>query len=169
MNVNLDTSDFAQLADYWRRAPEITREELLVAITDADVLLTGELQQQLPSGAGGAAGLRGSIAHEEHALADNVIGLTYSTKEHAVYVEIGTKPHLPPIQPLIDWVEAKLGLRNEEAKGAAFAISRAIGKRGTKANPVWQRVWDRAQGEIRRKFDAAVARIATRLAAGGVA
>jgi len=168
MNLVLDASDFAELGSYWNRAPDITREELLVAMTDADVLLQGELMQSLPLGAGGAAGLRGSVAHEEQALADRVLGTTYSPKEYAVYVELGTRPHLPPIQPLIDWVEARLGLHDDEAKGVAFAISRAIGVRGTKANPVWRTVWERSQAEIRRKFDAAMQRIAGRLA-GGVA
>ena len=169
MNIAIDASDFAQLADFFRRAPEITQRELLTVMTDADVLLQGELMQQLPAGAAGAAGLRGSISHEEHALGDNVLGLVASSKDYAWYVEGGTKPHRPPIQPLMDWVEAKLGLREEEAKGVAFAISRTIAKRGTKANPVWSRVWQAQQATIRAKFVAALERITVRLAAGGAA
>lgn len=163
MNVTLDAGDFAQLADLWRRGPDVTREELLAAMTDADVLLQGELMQQLPAGAGGAAGLRGSVFRKEESLADNVIGVVASGKPYAAYVELGTKPHTPPIQPLIDWVEAVLGLRDVEAKGAAFAISRSIGARGTKPNPVWRIVWAQQRDAIRRKFDAAVTRIAGRL------
>jgi hypothetical protein len=167
MNISLDVSDFVAFGDAWRRAPDITRQELLVAMTDSDVLLQGELMQSLPAGAGGlhGGGLRGSIAHEERALSDTVIGSTYSPKEYAPYIEGGTKPHRPPIQPLIDWAVAKLGLGEDEAKGAAFAIARTIGVRGTKPNPVWRTVWDRSQAEIRRKFDAAMQRIAVRLAA----
>ncbi|MEO5626927.1 MAG: hypothetical protein ABIQ70_13040 [Dokdonella sp.] len=166
MNSTIDASDFAQLADFWKRAPEITKEELLIAVTDSDVLLQGELMQALPSGAGGAAGLRGSIFHEEQVLADNVLGMTSTDKQYAPFIELGTRPHLPPITPLIDWVEAKLGLHGAEAKSAAFAISRKIGKHGTRPNPVWRTVWQAQQTAIRRKFDEAMQRIASRLAGG---
>lgn len=167
MNITLDASDFAQLADFWKRGPDIVREELLRTMADADMLLKGELMQKLPAGAGGAAGLRGSLNNEEHRLGDNVIGTVASNLGYSGYVEFGTKPHWAPIQPLMDWVEAKLGLREKEAKSVAFAISHAIHKRGTKANPVWSEVWQAQQATIRAKFEAALQRIATRLAAQG--
>ena len=43
----------------------------------------------------------------------------------------------PPIKPLIRWAKAKLGLSGEDAKQAAFAISRFIGKNGTKGTDIF--------------------------------
>ena len=38
---------------------------------------------------------------------------------------------MPPIQPLITWAQAKLGLSGNEAKSAAFAIAKKIANEGT--------------------------------------
>jgi hypothetical protein len=170
MNISLDASDFSQLADFWRRAPDITRTVLMRAMTAIDAELVGDLTQGLPKGAGGSAGLQGSIASEEEALADNVIGLVYTDKPHAQYVELGTRPHpvnAAGIQALADWVQAKFVEHDpDEALGIAHAIAWKIRRQGTPANPVWQRTWDAKQPRIRAVFDAAMRRIAGELAGG---
>lgn len=164
MNITADIRDFGDLTALWQRAPEITRAELLTTMRDTDVLIQGEVMRELPAGAGGAAGLRGSVFRDERVAGETVLGLVATDKQYGPYVELGTKPHMPPIQPLIDWVRAKTGERDDEAKSHAFAIAHAIRVRGTKAQPVWKATYDRLQNEIRRKFDAGVARIVRRLA-----
>jgi hypothetical protein len=169
MRMEANAADFAQLAELWERAPTICREEMLRAMTDSTVLLQGEIQQGLPRGAGGAAGLAGSIQREEEVLADNVIGLVSSALPYAAYVETGTRPHaVGPIgiQALADWVEAKLGIGGEEGTGIAHAIAWKIRHHGTKANPVWQQTYERLQDTLRKKFNDAVTRILGRLAGG---
>lgn len=169
MRIEASAADFAQVEALWQRAPQTTREELLRAMTDATLLIKGELQQDLPRGAGGAGGLAGSIQNEEEALADNVIGLVSTPLPYAAYVETGTRPHaVGPIgvQALADWVEARLGIGGEEGMGIAHAIAWKIRRHGTKANPVWQRTYERLQPVLRRKFDEAVQRILGRIAAG---
>lgn len=169
MNITLDAVDFAQLADYWNRAPDITRTRLLQAAQASDDLLAGTLKQDLPRGAGGSAGLAGSIQTEERALADNVIGMVSSAQPHAVYVELGTAPHWAPIQPLLDWVKVKFGLTDLAAQSAAYAVRASIAKRGTKANPVWQNTWNAKQAQVRAYYDEAMAAIARDLAQMGAA
>lgn len=166
MRIEASAADFVQLAELFERAPDITREALLTAMIDADALVQGELQRELPRGAGGAGGLAGSIQREEHPLADNVLGLVYSDRPYAAYVELGTKPHTPPIQPLIDWVEARLGERGRTAVGIAHAIKTTIARRGTEPKPIWRDTYNRLQGEIRAKFDRAVSIILGQLAGG---
>lgn len=166
MNITLDAGDFAQLADFWKRAPDITRARLKQAMTAVDADQVAYLKRNLPRGAGGAAGLSGSVTSEEHALADAVIGVTYAQKDYAVYVELGTKPHWMPIQPLIDWVKVKIGLLDESAKSVAYAIRASIAKKGTRAQPVWQHTFaERAQYRS-ATFDAAMTAIARDLAGG---
>lgn len=164
MIITADLRDFAELSALWQRAPELTRTEMLATMRDADALIQGEVMRELPAGAAGAAGLRGSVFRDEHVLGDNVIGLVATDKPYAPFVELGTQPHMPPIQPLIDWVRAKTGERGEDARSHAFAIAHTIRVRGTKPQPVWRATYERLQGEIRRKFDAGVARLVRRLA-----
>lgn len=164
MNITLDASDFAQLADFWQRAPDITRTRIEQAMVVVDTQLQATLKQDLPRGAGGSAGLAGSIATEEHAFNDNVIGMVFSPEPYAAYIETGTRPHWAPIQPILDWVKVKFGLVDVAAKDRAYAIRGAIAKRGTKANPVWQNTWNNAQPSISETFSAAMQQIAADLA-----
>lgn len=172
MQLRLDASQLVGLTELWRRAPELMREELLPAVVEADLLLRGELQRDLPKGVGGlqGAGLMGGIFTEESVLADNVIGMVASNSPHAEYVEIGTAPRelLPPYQPIYEWVRAKLGLDDEEAKGATFAIRRSIQQRGTRPQPVWKRTLDAKQMEVLVKIAQGVERVLARLGPGGV-
>lgn len=49
---------------------------------------------------------------------------------YALWVEIGTGPHMPPISPLMDWARHKLG---DPGIGVAVAIK--ISRKGTEAQP----------------------------------
>ena len=171
MRMGVDASDYAQLADFWNRAPDITRTVFMTAMTAIDLEFQNTLKRDLPKGAGGAAGLQGSVSTEEHALADNVIGKTYSSLPQAVFVEIGTKPHaVSPegVQALADWAQAKFGEPDpESALSIAHAVAWKIRRKGTPANPVWQRTWDAKQPYIREVFDGAMRRIAAELARSG--
>lgn len=168
MNITTDFGTVSHFIRLWQQAPEITREEVLRAVTEADLLIQGELQQSVARGAGGlhGAGIAGSIFREEHVLDANVIGLVATNQAYAEYREVGTRPHTPPITPLEDWVRAVLGLRNEEMEAAAYAIRWAIMRRGTQGDHVWQKTYQRLHGLVQGKFTAAVARIQRRLAPG---
>ena len=91
---------------------------------------------------------------------------------HAAFVEHGTRPHWPPLQPLIDWVIAK-GLasathgdrdrqgrflpasqrvssktQEENARAIARRIQVAIAQRGTKPIRFFRKAVDRIEPEI---------------------
>jgi hypothetical protein len=49
-----------------------------------------------------------------------------------VPVELGTRPHFPPVDALMDWVKVKLGISSPtEARRVAFLVARKIAARGT--------------------------------------
>jgi hypothetical protein len=54
------------------------------------------------------------------------------TAPHAVAVEVGSRPHMPPIAPLIRWAEVT-GAR--DPKAAAWAVANKIKIEGTR--PRW--------------------------------
>lgn len=167
MQLRIDTSEIVAFQNLWEKFPEIFREELLPSIVSADLLIQGELQQQLPRGAGGlsgGAGLVGSVFTEETVLANNVIGQVGSPLPYAEYVEVGTQPHFPPLQPIQDWVQAKLGITEEaESRNVAFLIARAIARRGTKPDGTWKRVADATQPEVIRRLGEGIDRVLDRL------
>jgi hypothetical protein len=51
---------------------------------------------------------------------------------HAAIVEYGTRPHMPPKQPLVDWAKRKFGVDEDEAEDIAQAVRWKIFHHGTK-------------------------------------
>ena len=69
-----------------------------------------------------------SIEVEDRPFEDAVIVGT--NVHYAPYVEFGTRPHMPPVEPLVEWAHLKL-----HDDKAGYKIARAIAKRGTKPKP----------------------------------
>jgi hypothetical protein len=53
------------------------------------------------------------------------------TAPHAIWVEYGTDPHYPPLDPLIKWAKHKLQKNDKEAVSIACMIRNKIAKEGT--------------------------------------
>ena len=53
-----------------------------------------------------------------------------ATAHYAPYVEFGTRPHFPPLEPIREWCRSR-GIPEE----AAFPIARAISERGSPERP----------------------------------
>lgn len=169
MELRIDAREVDAMRVLWARAPELMSEEMLRAVTEADLYIKGQLQQQLPRGAGGlsgGAGLVGSVFNEEERFADRVIGAVASPLPYAEYRELGTRPHFPPIAPLMDWVQAKLGISSDsEKRSVAFLIARKISRVGTAPDGTWERVAAASESEVERRFADAVDRVLDRLGA----
>lgn len=65
----------------------------------------------------------------------------FSDEEYSVFVEYGSGPavgnagYTPPFQPILEWVERRLGYEGEEAKAVAWYIVMSIEKNGLEPNP----------------------------------
>jgi len=95
-----------------------------------------------------------------------VIGVVGSPMNYAIAVELGTKPHFPPIEPLIDWVKAKLGITSEKAaRGAAFAIAKKISMFGTVGQFPFQLASLATEENVHAIYDQAIDRIVGKLGA----
>ena len=158
--VRIESFGFVRVADMLQAAPQIAREELLAAMTESDLFLQGEVVERTPTAHGT---LRSSVFTEERVNGDSVLGVVGSPLSYATYVELGTRPHFPPIEPLIDWVKTKLGVVDKEARGVAFLIARAIAARGTLAVGMFNRAFAYARPQIDRRFDQAFERITQRM------
>lgn len=69
---------------------------------------------------------------------------------HALTIEYGRRPGQPgpPLQPILEWVQRKLGLQGEEAQRAAFVIRQKIHEEGSPPHFVMLRV----TRQVRRVF-----------------
>ena len=67
---------------------------------------------------------------------------------HAPYLEMGTRPHRPPLQPLIEWAQRKFGVEEDEAKRIAWAVASKIAKVGTEPRLYMARTVDDLEGSI---------------------
>ena len=71
---------------------------------------------------------------------------------YARYVEFGTDPHMPPVEPLIGWVRRKLGVGEKKARGVAFAIAKTIAKEGSEPKSFLQEGVNAARQKFGRGF-----------------
>ena len=161
-DVYITIQGIAELAALWHRAPAIAEEHLRTALEESLMLLQREVVDATPTGAHQL--LRKSIVAEPvQKLSGGLLGVVDvrqgSALDYATAVELGTKPHMPPVAPLIDWVKAKLGLRGEEAEAAAEGIRWKIFHHGTKGAFMFRNTWAKHEATVRARFDSAAAAI----------
>lgn len=167
MRIEVAAPNAPDLIALMRAAPEIAIEELVRTTFEASFLLEREVKERTPAGIGAGGGLRGSIgAREPQVLADNVIGEMGTSLSYAIPVELGTRPHRPPIAPLQDWAEHKLGIDSERSRAVAFAIAGKIAKVGTKGAFMFRDALAAHRDQVDRMYRACAERILQRIEAG---
>jgi len=167
MGVSIEMNGFSELSALWQKAPDITSEEMTISTDVASQLLEGEIKDLTPVGAsgGGGGGLRDSInAQRPVVLANQVLGAVASSSPYAIPVELGTKPHTPPLQPLMDWVRARLTTVAEaDVESVAKRIQWAIKARGTLAVGMFHRGFAYSEPQLLAQYQQGVMRIIGRL------
>jgi hypothetical protein len=161
LRVELDAREVARLGQQIARAPEVVREELRGFVETTLAHLQGEVQERTPTTQGT---LRKSITSQVTELQGlGVEGRVGSPLGYATAVELGTKPHMPPVAPLELWAQAKLGVRGKEARQAAWAIARKIARVGTEGAFMFRDTFEANQDAIQAGLSRAVERIAQRI------
>ncbi len=153
--IAIDLVGFEELKAAWGQAPEIVREELLGAMTEADALLLHEISDLTPKASGL---LRGSEHAEEKVGDEDVIGMVSASISYAIPVELGTKPHditATGSAPLTFMWHGQL------------VHFRKVHHPGTQGAHMFERGFQAARPEVERIFEAGVGRILARL--GGAA
>lgn len=165
--ITMDTSRAALFAKHLQTAPQIVQEEVYPALHQALQLLEREIKDLTPVGVYGAAGLHGSVTSElRGSPVDGLLGKVFSLMKHALPVEMGTKPHFPPVEAIRDWVEKKLDVPVEESASVAFLVARKISKKGTEGAHMFEEGLSKNTRQILNMIYAAQDRIVARLQAG---
>ncbi len=139
MDYTIRVAAFPALAKQYPQEVRRATEWVLQRIVTR---MEAEVVKRTPRGVGGAAGLAGSIAGRVFSYGRVVRGMVGSPLEYSECVEMGTKPHFPPLSPLELWVRRILGLEGKEARSVAFAIAVKISKEGTKGAKMFEKSFE---------------------------
>ena len=139
-----------ELTEAFKKAPEIVEKVGARAIIKATALLEREVKERTPFGVTGL--LRQSIAAQKpyRSGVDNMTGVVSSPLDYAVCVELGTKPHYPPIEPIKEWVLKKLELPDVEAESVARLIAWKIKAHGTKGAKMFAKAFKANKEQVER-------------------
>ena len=159
-DLRIEFQGAAQLQAALARAPEVVNEELQRFMAEATMHLRTEVIDRTPAAAGT---LRASISTDWQSTVGGMLGVVGTPQPYAIPVELGTRPHMPPVQPIQDWVRQKLGLSGKEGRSVAFAIARKISKVGTKGHFMFRDAFNDNAEEVQRQFDQTVSRIVARI------
>lgn len=159
MAVSILPINFEQLAALYAQAPELVQREMQTAMNASLAKVHYEVAERTPVGVGFGGHLAGTLSTEITQLDANTIGMVGTNKPYAEAVELGTKPHMPPIAPLVDWAEAVLGLEYGDALAAAWGIAIMIKRFGTEGKFMFRDGFDASETFIRAQFKEAVAQI----------
>lgn len=163
--MNIDADALVALRRAFEQAPEVAKLQAEVAITESVKAVQAEVVEQFPRGQVGNTYM--SFTTDVARLDGGVVGVVGSSAPVAAYVELGTKPHRPPWEPIALWAQNKLGLGEVEAKSLAFGIAGKIAKVGTPARTPLLNALQAMQPQIEVSFEAAAARLVAHLAGGG--
>jgi hypothetical protein len=167
-----------RLTASYSAAPLIVHEELRRLAAEVALEMREKIQDATPTAHGT---LRKSISEDVIPLPDGigVEAVAGSSLNYAPWVELGTRPHMPPLEPLVDWVKAKgldLGLvgtsakarkrRDEVAVEIAQRIRWAIYQRGTEGQHMFKKGFEQATAGLGARVGAAIERVGARIAGG---
>lgn len=67
------------------------------------------------------------------------------TEYYADFLELGTRPHYPPVHAIEDWARQK-GIN-------PYALQHSIGRKGTKAHPYLERTFDQVEPYAHKRLE----------------
>lgn len=160
VGVKVDLSEMETLA---RKYPDVSKEVRKEKILEALLVAEGEVKNRTPFGAG-PIHLRDSIHPSgPHIRGEQVYGTLGTPLEYGEPVELGTKPHWAPLEPLIWWVEKVIGESGVEAKRIAKAIQFKIAKKGTQGSKMFGDGFEASRPTIEGILETITAEIVNRI------
>lgn len=128
---------------------------MLNAMRDATLYVTRDAKINAPVDTGR---LRASITPEVTAQGETIQGVVGSNVTYAPYMELGTRPHWPPLAALEVWARRH--------HTSAFLVARSIALHGTAPREFLQKSFDANKDKIEKRIGQAVEAI-VRTANGG--
>lgn len=159
MKIVFDTASLETFRRAFEQFPALARIEFYRFAQGATALLQGEVVERTPAAEGV---LRGSIIGGVQEIPGGMLGFVGTAQPYAEAVELGTKPHMPPIAPLEQWVRTKIGLSGKRATAMARGIQWKIFHHGTKGAFMFREALQANRGAVAEQFAQAMARLRSR-------
>lgn len=122
-----------------------------LALRFRSVELINDIIEDLNSQGKNASGTLAKSVKFSLAKSGGLISVDFKAKDYWKWVDKGRRPGKnPPIKPLVRWAKSKLGLSGEDAEQAAYAISRFIGKNGTKGTNIFTNNINKFKKDVRK-------------------
>lgn len=152
----INAADLQRLGAQWERGPSVFDASVKSRVAAQMLDLAADVQEMTPTNQSTLKESIGQGVSTEVRPGLGVTGIVGTSLSYAVPVELGTRPHIPPFEPILLWVKQKLGLRGKEAVRVAHAVKWTIAKRGTLGVGMFHRTFARRRGEIARVLNFAV-------------
>lgn len=142
--------DARGLRDVQRNLERIARElhgdPMVTAMHRAALLVTNEAKRRVPVDTGR---LRASITPEIRSQGtQQIIGVVGSNVTYAAVIEVGSRPHWPPLDALEPWASRH--------HTTPMVVARAIARRGTRAHRYLQGAFEASRAAIQAEIGGAV-------------
>lgn len=76
----------------------------------------------------------------------------YNDAPHFPFMEYGTRPHFPPIAPLVVWATRKFGVDEAEAEAIAWAVAKKIAREGIAPRGFFAKAMVRMQAVVQAEI-----------------
>jgi hypothetical protein len=152
------------LRQAFAQAPDMARDEMFATVERLVKRLAVIAQNRWPRDSGASAG---SIYSVTHHTSVGVLGEAVSAKPEVAFIELGTRPHWAPLEPLIEWVSRRPEFAGKDHVHIAKLIQYRIARHGTKARLIFAQVLRDNDAAIKGLLNNAAIRLTRRLAAEG--
>ena len=149
--IKIEIKNFDKLIEMVERTPEISERHVNSAINKSLVRIFAEEKRQAPFG------VTARLRDDWELKVGRFEGFLKSRTPYAMGVHEGTPPHYVSPSELKSWAE-KRGLN-------PYAVAHSIAKKGTMANPFFQRAVDLTEDSVNKEFDFALDAIVKEMSA----
>ena len=165
--IDFQTEGFDELSKRFEGSREFVRGALNRALRRMGKTLVPEVKKETPRGATNklanttifqVIGKGEDMTMEIRQSAFSEKGFSYGAA-----VRTGTRPHFPPSNALIPWVQKKLGIDAVMAPRIAFLVARKISRVGTVEDPYHERAFESKVGDLHAIYDEEMEKLAERL------
>ena len=161
MNLSISLGSLDAIFSGLQDAPEFTQKVLNATMQETVLLVEREVKENVPRVTGISAN---SITSDVVSSPAGVLGVVGSSQASVVALELGTRPHMPPVAALEPWVKAVLGIRDpKEIKSVAFLVARRISQVGTEPKKPFAKAAASTQGQVLAMFERAAQQVVDHL------
>ena len=120
----------AQFADLLEDMPKELEDAVIRGLRSAALRGVGFVVEEIDRAEPYPAVNFGTLRQSTHRALLPKGAVVFNDAPHFPFIEYGTRPHMPPVSPLIVWAARKFGVDDIEAEAIAWAVAKKIAREG---------------------------------------